>query len=79
MAFSRQTSVQQMLTWHTGFADFLRWQGVDELPLDSEENLEDLCEAWDMDWEDFEGELERWLGEESEERPMVEWNEVLEE
>ena len=77
MVVSRQTSVQKMMISHDGFSEFLRWQGVDESPLDPEETLEELCEAWGMEWEDFEGELELWLEDESEERPMPEWNEPL--
>lgn len=79
MHISRQTSVNKLLISHDGFAEFLRWQGIDELPLDLDETLEELCETWAMEWEDFEGELKLWLEEESEERPLPEWHEVLEE
>ncbi|MFT5683765.1 MAG: hypothetical protein ACI8RZ_004697 [Myxococcota bacterium] len=75
MAISRQTSVQDLLTEHTGFAEFLEWQGVDSLPIDPDETLEELCETWNMEWEDFEGELSVWLEEEVEERPVLDWNE----
>ena len=79
MVISRQTSVHHLLDTHDGFSNFLQWQGVDEVPIDPEETLEELCETWDMEWEDFEGELELWLEEESEERPLPEWNETMEE
>ena len=62
---------------HDGFSEFLRWQGVDAPPLDPDETLEELCETWDMEWEDFEGELSQWLKEETEERPLPEWNEPM--
>ncbi len=76
MVISRQTSVQDLLALHEGFAEFLAWQASDALPLDPDETLGELCETWDMDWEDFEEELATWL-EESEERTLPEWHEDL--
>ena len=76
MVFSRQTSILDLHRSHDEFGGFLQWHGMDLLSMSPEKTLEELCETWDMEWEDFEGELYVWLEEETEERPAVAWSEA---
>ncbi len=76
MVFFRQTVALDLHRSHTGFGEFIAWHGMDARAMSPDETLEALCEAWNMEWEDFADELSSWLEEETEERPAVVWSEA---
>jgi hypothetical protein len=77
MSWSEETRLTELLETQPELEAWLEWRGVDVSGgWELEETLGELCEQWDLEWEELTDELTEWLTEEEPVR-MVEWNEPL--
>lgn len=78
MMLTEDTRLDQLIEEHPGAVDYLTWRGIElEGAWGLDETLGALCEQWEIEWDELEGELDEWLREEEEVR-LVEWNERIE-
>ena len=75
MQISPKTTLRDLLEAHPQARDVLGWYGIEDIE-DMDDKLRDLCESWDIDYEDLEADLLSYCSDEEEEKEEEdEWEE----